>query len=43
MDILGHSNISLTMNTYSHVLPEMLTDAAEALNSVIAESKVSNS
>jgi len=24
MDILGHSNISLTMNTYSHVMPEML-------------------
>jgi integrase len=35
MDILGHSNISLTMNTYSHVMPEMLKDAANAMNAVI--------
>jgi integrase len=35
MDILGHSNISLTMNTYSHVMPEMLRDAATAMNLVI--------
>jgi integrase len=35
MDILGHSNISLTMNTYSHVMPEMLKDAAAAMNLVI--------
>lgn len=35
MDILGHSNISLTMNTYSHVMPEMLRDAAKAMNAVI--------
>ncbi len=23
MDVLGHSQISLTMNTYTHVLPEL--------------------
>lgn len=40
MDILGHSNITLTMNTYSHVLPEMLKDAAEALNGVIPKPNV---
>jgi len=35
MGILGHSNISLTMNTYSHVMPEMFRDAAKAMNAVI--------
>jgi integrase len=43
MDILGHSNISLTMNTYSHVMREMLRDAAEAMNAVISQSNVANS
>jgi integrase len=43
MDILGHSNFNLTMNTYSHVMPEMLTDAAEAMNSFIPESNVGTS
>jgi hypothetical protein len=27
MDTLGHSQISLTLNTYSHVLPAMQEDA----------------
>ena len=43
MDILGHSNISLTMNTYSHVMPEMLRDAADAMNEVISQSNVVSS
>jgi integrase len=42
MDILGHSNISLTMNTYSPVMPAMLRNAAEAMNAVIADSAVAN-
>ena len=32
---LGHSDISLTLNTYSHVLPAMQEEAAEALDSLI--------
>jgi integrase len=28
MEVLGHSQISLTMNTYSHVLPELKREAA---------------
>ena len=32
MEILGHSTISLTMNTYSHVLPKAQRDAAEPLD-----------
>jgi integrase len=27
MELLGHSQISLTMNTYSHVVPDLLRDA----------------
>lgn len=43
MDILGHTNISLTMNTYSHVIPTMLLEAAEAMNSFLKDSSVANS
>jgi hypothetical protein len=28
MEILGHSQISLTMNLYSHVIPAMNTEVA---------------
>lgn len=31
MELLGHSQISLTMNTYSHVLPEMQPEAGERM------------
>lgn len=31
-EILGHSEISMTMNTYSHVLPMMQEDAMGKLN-----------
>lgn len=34
MELLGHSQISLTLNTYSHVLPTMLDDAAARLEAV---------
>lgn len=32
MEQLGHSQITLTLNTYSHVRPAMLTAAAGALD-----------
>ncbi len=32
MEILGHSQISLTMNTYAHVMPELNREAAEAMD-----------
>src|SRR5262249_54948018 len=32
MEILGHSQISLTMNTYSHVVPTLQKEAAERMN-----------
>src|SRR6266851_2112090 len=37
MEILGHSQISLTMNTYAHVLPEMSRDAANRMSDLIRD------
>ena len=34
METLGHSQVSLTLNTYSHVLPAMLDDARTRLEGV---------
>lgn len=36
MEVLGHSQISLTMNTDSHVLPETMKDAAERMDAIFA-------
>ncbi len=38
-EILGHSNIAMTMNIYSHVLPTMQQDAMSRLNEVLHEQK----
>ena len=32
---LGHSDVNITLNTYTHVLPEMDIEAAEKLDAVI--------
>lgn len=32
MDILGHSQIGLTMNTYAHIFPELQRQAADAMD-----------
>ena len=37
MEVLGHSQISLTMDTYSHVIPEVQQDAAELMNALLKE------
>lgn len=36
MEILGHSQIGLTMNTYAHVMPVLKSDAAASLDRVFA-------
>jgi integrase len=36
MEILGHSTITLTMNTYSHVLPQNQRDAAALLDQLFS-------
>jgi integrase len=35
MATLGHSQISLTMNTYTHVLPALQADAAAKMNAIL--------
>ena len=35
METLGHSQISLTLNTYSHVLPALQVDAAAKLDAIL--------
>jgi hypothetical protein len=35
MDVLGYSQISLTLNTYSHVARSLRTDAAERKEDVV--------
>jgi hypothetical protein len=37
MEVLGHSQISLTMNPYSHVLPALQVEAASRLDSLLAD------
>jgi integrase len=37
MEILGHSQIALTMNTYSHVAPEVSREAAERMARLLWE------
>jgi integrase len=34
-EMLGHANISQTMDTYSHVLPDMQSEAVSALDSAL--------
>jgi hypothetical protein len=31
MEILGHSQVTLTLGTYSHVMPELARDAADRM------------
>jgi integrase len=30
-DVLGHSQVTLTLGTYSHVMPAMLQESADAM------------
>lgn len=37
MDLLGHLQIGLTMNTYSHVVPDLRRDAARRMDELLQE------
>ncbi len=37
MEILGHSTITLTMNTYSHVLPQAQRDAIGLIDTLLGD------
>jgi integrase len=36
MELLGHSSISLTANTYAHVMPAAMRDVADRMESILA-------
>lgn len=36
-ELLGHSQISMTMDIYSHVMPSMQKDAMEKLNAALEQ------
>jgi hypothetical protein len=38
MEILGHSDISMTMNTYSHAVSELQVDAAASMKALLGAS-----
>jgi hypothetical protein len=35
METLGHSQISLTLDTYSHILPALQQDAADRMDAAL--------
>lgn len=35
MEQLGHSQIGLTMNTYAHIAPQLIRDAADKLEAAL--------
>jgi hypothetical protein len=35
MELLGHRQISLTMNTYSHVMPSIVRSALEGIDAML--------
>jgi integrase len=37
MEILGHADISMTMNVYSHVVPELQRAAAARMESLLVD------
>ncbi len=42
MELLGHSQIGITLNTYTHVDPELNRDAAERLEKPLSEGDAAN-
>jgi integrase len=39
MEILGHSQIAMTMNTYSHVTAQLQRDAADQMDALFARGR----
>ena len=35
MEVLGHSDVGMTLNTYSHVIPQLRQEAADRMNEVL--------
>jgi hypothetical protein len=39
IETLGHSQVSLTLNTYSHVLPALQEDAASKMDAILSKAR----
>jgi integrase len=39
MDVLDQSQLSITMDLYSHVMPSALRDAADAMDRALSEDR----
>ena len=39
MEVLGHSSFALTMDTYTHVMPALMRDAADAMDRALINAK----
>ena len=39
MEVLGHSSFALTMDTYTHVLPALMRDAADAMDRALGNAR----
>jgi integrase len=35
MELLGHSGVGMTLNTYSHVIPQLRQEAADRMNEIL--------
>jgi integrase len=35
-ELLGHANVTVTLNTYSHVLPNLQSQAAEKMDALLS-------
>jgi integrase len=35
-ELLGHANVTVTLNTYSHVLPNLQSQAAEKMYALLS-------
>ena len=36
MELLGHSRIGVTMDTYAHVMPAMMQEVADKMDAILA-------
>jgi integrase len=42
-DLLGHSQVSFTIQTYAHVLPHVQRDVADKMNEILSPKPVATS
>ena len=35
MEVLGHSDVGMTLNTYSHVVPQLKREAADRMDEIL--------